>query len=217
MRTNMFRLAWGLSLLVAAALGCNLINVVPDDLRGAAGTAQSLATQIGTQAESLATAFQEGLGTAQAIATQEGPSILATGQAALTQAAESGVLQTAQAKITQEAARAFETLQAIGTQGISPSEPGDNVPIIEDPEPTDMFRTSSTTISYTTSVPFQEALDFYKQEMPARGWVILPDSSLETEGQAVLWYESGDQTASVTLSAGAQGGGTSVFISIVPK
>ena len=92
MRSNLFRTAWGLSLLVAAALGCNLINVIPEDLRDAAGTAQAVATQIGTQSESLATAFQEGLGTAQAIATQEGPSLLATGQAALTEAAQSGVL-----------------------------------------------------------------------------------------------------------------------------
>ncbi|HJW89089.1 MAG TPA: hypothetical protein VJ436_00465 [Anaerolineales bacterium] len=216
MRSNLFRTAWGLSLLVAAALGCNLINVIPEDLRDAAGTAQAVATQIGTQSESLATAFQEGLGTAQAIATQEGPSLLATGQAALTEAAQSGVLQTAQAKITEEAANALATLRALGTQGLSPDNVPADIPIIEDPEPVDLFTTSST-VSYTTSLSLQEALEFYKQEMIAHGWTYISNGSLETANLAVLWYETSDQDASVTLNASSPGGETLVLISVVPK
>ena len=216
MRSNLFRTAWGLSLLVAAALGCNLINVIPEDLRDAAGTAQAVATQIGTQSESLATAFQEGLGTAQAIATQEGPSLLATGQAALTEATQSGVRQPTQAKITEEAANALATLRALGTQGLSPDNVPEDIPIIEDPEPVDLFTTSST-VSYTTSLSLQEALEFYKQEMIAHGWTYISNGSLETANLAVLWYETSDQDASVTLNASSPGGETLVLISVVPK
>ena len=88
--------------------------------------------------------------------------------------------------------------------------------IIEDPEPVDLFTTSST-VSYTTSLSLQEALEFYKQEMIAHGWTYISNGSLETANLAVLWYETSDQDASVTLNASSPGGETLVLISVVPK
>ena len=121
MNRKVFQIAWAALLVVSASLACNFINGIQQDVSEVRNTAVSVMTQaerLITQAEGMATAFDEGdaVQTAKAVITEQGPVALATLQALGTQAAESGVLQTAQAVLTEQGPDAQATLKAVGTE-----------------------------------------------------------------------------------------------------
>lgn len=121
MNRKIFQIAWAAVLVVSASLACNFINGIRQDFGAARNTAVSVLTQADeliTQAEGLATAFDESgaLQTAKAVITEQGPVALSTLQALGTQAAESGAMQTAQTVLTEQRPEAQATLDALGTQ-----------------------------------------------------------------------------------------------------
>ena len=117
MNRKVFQIAWAALLVVSASLACNFINGIQQDVSEVRNTAVSVMTQaerLITQAEGMATAFDESdaVQTAKAVITEQGPVALATLQALGTQAAESGVLQTAQAVLTEQGPDAQATLRS---------------------------------------------------------------------------------------------------------
>jgi hypothetical protein len=183
------------------------------------GTARALATQEGPSlletARALATEAEEkGLKeTIQAVATDQGPAIRATGQALGTKAAEEGWLETAQALTTYAPGDVMGTLQAMATQVIGGGEKPADIPIVSDPNLTNLTANSDT-ISYTTNLSFQNVLDFYQQEMMLEGWQAVQTGSFVTGNAALLQFEKADRAATVTILRASPGSSTSVLINI---
>ena len=69
-------------------------------------------------------------------------------------------------------------------------------------------------VSYSSPSAFADVVDFYKSEMPARGWTQDTSSgAFETESFTTLAYKKDSRTASITIT-GDPGGSTSVLIQI---
>ncbi|HZD57218.1 MAG TPA: hypothetical protein VE136_10870 [Anaerolineales bacterium] len=204
MQRRKFRFAWLGCILLAITLACNFITGLSQDVESARQTAQYAGTQvqaIATQAQGLATSVEESgyLKTAQAIATERGSEILGTAQALATEAEERGVLDTAQAYVTQEGSNLFSTAKAATTKGIHEGEAPEDIPIVDQSTIQDFYG-SQTFITYLTSLDFQSVLNFYKTEMPARGWASVAEGSFEASKSAHLNFSKPTQTASVTLN-----------------
>ncbi len=209
-----------LTLLITLSLACGLLTT--------AETVKETALAVGTD-------VKEGsklLGTAEYYATQIGESgFVGTAQAMATQVGESGALQTVQAMVTSQAPGILETLQAVATQeGPSLLQTGQamitDLPPVINQTPTDVpvlsgekenFYSTNETVSYLTTTKYADVLNFYKTEMNNNGWVKQDQNSVETENAAVLYYEKGDKTASVTLSVNTTNSKTVVLIYIQPK
>ena len=54
------------------------------------------------------------------------------------------------------------------------------------------FYSSQEVVSYETGLDFQTVLDFYKKEMPVKGWTFSEQDSTEMENLAILLYEKPD-------------------------
>lgn len=145
---------------------------------------------------------------------------LQTVQAAATELATSGALETIQAVVTQggfeETAQALATqVEAIATQptsggGNTLSDAPEDIPVLED---TQGFFGSKEVVSYLTSTDYQTVVEFYKTEMAANGWAEDgSQTSVETADAAVLYYTKDSRQAIVTISAAA--GQTSVQVLI---
>jgi len=144
---------------------------------------------------------------------------LQTVQAAATELATSGALETIQAVVTQGGFE--ETAQALATQVEAATQPtssggttlGDapeDIPVLED---TQGFFGSADVVSYFTSDEYKSVLEFYKTEMAANGWAEDgSQTSVETADAAVLYYTKDSRQAIVTISAAA--GQTSVQVLI---
>jgi hypothetical protein len=239
-RTKAFKLAWVLSLLAAALLACSSVTNLGNQVSGARGTAQSVATQVDQARDLMATGegvatrvAESGLvQTAQAVSTQVAQTGLdETAQAVATQLETRGIEGTARAMLTQELPGLAETIQAVATNqgpglvqtaqalatqlasslGQAPAD----IPVVEG-EKQD-YNASDFFVTYSTSLNIAEVLTFYKTEMPNQGWTKIEEGSVETDQSAILNYDKPDRKASVVLSAGAPGGGTIVAITIQPK
>jgi hypothetical protein len=189
MRIRTYRIAWGFSLVVAVTLGCNILSGLTEDVREVRGSAEAAATQIGdlvTQAVGFATAVDESpfIQTAQALATEHGPDILASAQAIATQVHESGFLLTAQAK---------------ATEGVSFGQAPADIPL-PDQEYLVNFFGSDHIISYNTPLDLQTVLEFYLEQMPANGWVEIPEERVLNENSAVLVYAKSGRLAHIALN-----------------
>ena len=103
MRKDHIKLIWVLTALIGFSLACQSLSAIRDDYDQARGTVGSIATQaqqIITQAQGIATQFDESeaMATARALATEHGPAVISTGQALATQVADEGYLKTAEAR-----------------------------------------------------------------------------------------------------------------------
>lgn len=222
MRTNTFQLAWGLGFLVLASLACNLVSGIGDRVSDVQGTAQFVATDIQAGREVFATGRaiatqvlgSELVQTAQALATREGPGLLATAQAFATE--EGPELQeTIQAFATQEGPGLEGTARALATQLAVNGQAPDDIPTI--PGEKENFFASEQLISYLTPLGFQEAVDFYEQQMPVYGWMKVDATSFTIGDTAVLNYEKSDRAAAITITANPGTSQAFVIISILNR
>jgi hypothetical protein len=240
MGTNALKLGWFLLLLAAALLACSFVSNIGNQVGGALGTAQSVATQVDQARDLMATgeavatrAAESGLvQTAQAVATQVGQTGLdETAQAVATQFENSGIEETARAMLTQELPGLAETAQAVATNqgpglvqtaqalatqlasslGQGPAD----IPVVEG-EKLD-YIASDSFVTYSTSLGIAEVLNFYKTEMPKQDWTEIDEGGVETNQSAIMNFDKPDRKASVVLSVSPSGQGTIVAVTIQPK
>jgi len=189
MKNRTYRIAWGFSLIVAVTLGCNLLSGLSEDVQDIRDTAEAAATTVGglvTQAVGFATAVDENpiIQTAQALVTEYGPDVLASAQAVATQAHESGFLLTAQAK---------------ATEGLSFGQAPADIPLPEEDHLVNFFG-SDNIISYNTPLTLETILELYLVQMPANGWVEVPEERVLSDNSAVLVYAKSNRLAHIALN-----------------
>lgn len=107
----------------------------------------------------------------------------------------------------ESAATQVGTVKAVATQFPVSTQPGGGVTVGKAPEdvpvftPNQQFFGSKEVVSYFTNADYKTVLDFYKKEMPAKGWTqIKSAANVETDNAAVLYYEKGANKATLTLS-----------------
>ena len=216
---NRYRIFWLLTVLVGFSLACESLSALQRDYNETRGTAGAIATQadqIITQAKGIATQIGDSsaVGTAKAIATEQGPSLIATGQAYATIAADEGYLQTAEALVTQGSGELLLTIQAAATQYLFPGTPPEDVPIATIGEVSNLFANQAT-VSYIVHLDVPVVVNFYQNMMPTKGWTDDSDSSLIKEKAAVLKFLKEDRVATVTLTTDPINQRTVVFIAII--
>jgi hypothetical protein len=192
-----------LILSLFAGLSCQLISRAQTQVKEAQATAQALATEVKEKAGVLGTVQaavtevveSEAMQTARALATEKGPALE----------------QTLQAFTTQEAPRLQQTADAVLTAvAAAKGQPPEDIPLVEGERKN--FVSSALLISYETSRPYSEVLDFYKQEMAKNGWVAVAEGSVEAKQAAFLNYKKGSRRASVSLSVNPLSQDTIVLI-----
>lgn len=196
MRPNYF-FRWFLliSLLVAATLGCTLVNRIRDGI-ALVGTGQAFATDIGA----FATEFIP-------------PGINETAMAFVTEVDQSGVLETAQAAITVNAPGLGETVQAVSTEVYtSPEEAPADIPLYEGEK--SAFIGTSQSVSYFVDAEFQDVVNFYKNEMPANGWQQKGSENATGDTMVEIEFEKEGRSAVVVVTQVPFVGQTTVVISI---
>ncbi len=76
-----------------------------------------------------------------------------------------------------------------------------DIPIL--PNASDMTAATGF-ITYKSSTPFREAVEFYKEKMPANGWT-QAEGSMEMESMAMLNFSKAGRNASILIQAEADG------------
>lgn len=221
MKFHQFSPLWLLLVLALLSLACNLVNNLPR-LGEVQSTAKAVATEV-QQGRDL-------LGTARVFATEiGGAGFLQTAQVFATQAGESGLLETAQAFATEsgpgliETARAFateagpglvDTAQAALTQAASLSgQVPEDIPLVSGDKTN--FIANETLISYQTTLPLNDVVGFYLNQMPVNGWEAREQGRIVTDAVAVLPFSKLDRDALVTISQ--TDGMSLVLINITPR
>ena len=192
-RQRFYRSFIGIGVLVIVSLACGLTEAVDRVREGqqAIETIQGVATQ-----------FDESgmLETGQAVATKIDESGLQeTAQAVATDIDESGLQETAQAVVTEiDESGVKETAQAFATEIVV--EPGDvppDIPIMDGEK--EAFVGSDQVISYFIKAEFQDVLNYYQAEMPARGWTQVDAGTIVTDTTATLQYEKDGRRVDIIL------------------
>jgi hypothetical protein len=219
MHKNRYKIILLLTMLVGIGLACESLSTLQQDFNETRGTAEAVATQAGkiiTQAKGIATQVGDSaaIGTARALATEQGPSLIATGQAYATIAADEGYLQTAEALVTQGSGELLPTIEAAATQYLFPGSPPDDVPVFGGGDVTNLFANQST-VSYVVDTSVPELVIFYQEEMPALEWSDDSEDELIREQAAVLRFSKSDRSATVTLTTDPIIQRTVVFIAII--
>jgi len=160
------------SLFLTLNLGCQLFST----LGGLKSTAESVATVVNT-----------------------GREFLGTGEAFVTEVVGSGAVETAKAFVTQEVPILKETAQAIATDVFAtPSDVPEDIPIMEGKK--SAFVGSARAISYIVERDFLAVLDFYQEEMPAKGWTKVEYGTVTTDTQAELHFEKGERSVIIIIA-----------------
>ncbi len=219
MKKSYFRLAWVFSILALAGLSCNVLTQVSQT----SGTAQAVITQVqGVIGEGKSLAE-----TAQAFATENGSKLIGTAQAYATQ--NPWIMETARAFVTQQGPALISSAQALATerpdilatvkaaatqlsQGTPGAAPAD-IPILPQNQ-VENFYSDQNTISYFTNTNYQDAVNFYKNEMLANGWTPVAEGTAESNGLAVLNYSRLNRTARVIISYNSATNRTSVMVTV---
>lgn len=216
-------LLW-VSLILILTIACNLLTGLQQDLETVKSTAAILATEAGADADYV--------GTAQALLTQAVDNdLLATAKALVTEAGESGIVETMQALVTQQAPGLEQTLQALATdQGPAlkataqavltqvpplPHQPPQDIPLVGGEK--ENLVTLADTVSYITPLPLADVVTFYKTQMPAQGWTLKPDESLESQNAVVLTFQKDNRIATITITPNLAAQKTTVIIYIQTK
>ena len=212
------KLIWVLTTLIGLSLACQSLSAISEDYRQARGTVGSVATQaqqIITQAQGIATQFEESeaMATARALATEHGPAVISTGKALATQAADEGYLLTAEALVTQGSNELLPTIQAFATQSLFPAPPPEDIPIFPGGDVTNLF-TNQSVVSYYVDADLLEVIDFYETTMPALEWLDVSDDDAVMEGAAILKFFKPERVATVTLTTNPVVEQTIVLITI---
>ena len=221
MRKDHIKLIWVLTALIGFSLACQSLSAIRDDYDQARETVGSIATQaqqIITQAQGIATQFDESeaMATARALATEHGPAVISTGQALATQVADEGYLKTAEALVTQGSNELLPTLRALATQSLYPAPPPEDIPIFPGGEVTNLFSNQSV-VSYIVDADLTEVLDFYKKTMPVLEWLDVSDDDAVMEGTAILKFFKPERVATVALTENPITDQTIVLITIISQ
>lgn len=186
-----FRIALVICLLVAASLACRLINNIRQGVE-MVGTGQAFATDL------------------SGFATEIIPGgVVETAQAMITQVEQSGIVETAQSAITEQA----PTIQAFVTEVyIDPEKAPSDIPVMEGEK--SAFVGTPSAVSYFINVEMAKVVNFYKQEMPAKGWTFIQSDSTEDETTAELKFQKGGRKATVMITEVPFVGQTTVVITI---
>lgn len=191
-RQNQFRILWGISLIVVMSIACGLTGAVDRIREG-----------------------QQAVATIQGIVTQIDESgIISTGQAIATEIDESGLSETAMAAVTEIAESGIsETAQAFATEiVIDPGDVPPDIPIMDGDK--SAFVGTEQNITYTIDMEFQQVLDYYQREMPARGWSEVEGSSVISDNFATLQYTKPGKQADISITEIPILGQVTVLISI---
>ncbi len=176
------------SLFLLLSLGCQFFST----LSGLKTTAESVATEVKTG--------REFLGTGEAFVTEvAGSDAVATAKAFVTDVADSNVVITAKAFVTQEVPVLKETARAIVTDALAtPSEVPEDIPIMEGEK--SAFVGSAKAISYILERDFLTVLNYYQEEMLAKGWAKVEYGTVTTDTQAELHFKKKGRTAIVVIA-----------------
>lgn len=189
MNQKSFRIAL-FALLLLSSLACQAISGIGEKIGGVQSTVQSAATQamgIATQAIGLATEVGS-------IATQAAP-----------------LLETAQAVATEKPSAAQT---AMATTGFQPGTKPENIPLVDENTITNYFGTAEMA-TYSTSLGFQDVVEFYRTNMPAYGWTQDTNFSYESTDTVMLYYKNNNsKIAVITITANPANNLTTVAIVI---
>jgi hypothetical protein len=222
MRSNFIRLVWLLAILVGSTLACQSIGRIQERFGSARATVEFTATQINEGGELLSTVRAVGtqvigegfIQTAQALVTQvQGSGLVETAWALATEQGP-GLLATAISVATQQGPGAIATVQAYATQ-VAQATPAPDIPVVDGAK--EMYFQSGSLVSYLTSLPYQQVLDFYKTQMLAYGWSKVDQDWFESDTAATLNYTKDNRIATVTLGHSPGGNQTLVLIMIKEK
>lgn len=172
-----YRILWGISLLVIVSLACGLTNTIDRIREG-----------------------QQAVETMQGIATDFDESgIISTGQAIATDIDESGLQETAVAVATDIGESGIpETAQAFATDiVVQPEDVPADIPIFEGDK--EAFVGSEQVISYFVKAEFQAVLNYYQNEMPARGWRKVDTGTIVTDTTATLIFEKDGREVTIVI------------------
>ncbi len=217
MLRSFFRPLGLILLLLSASLACNL---------------GSQFDQARESIQSVATEVQQGrdfLATSRAIATAVGGSgLIQTAQALATEVGDSGLLETARAYATEQGPALIATAQAIATEqgpglrettqalatqaALTLGGAPEDIPLVEAERQN--IIASSQLVSYYTPLDLQQVVDFYRVQMPAKGWNPLEQGNGLYENMVTLNYEKVGRFASVTLTVNPLDNQTIVVITI---
>jgi hypothetical protein len=127
------------------------------------------------------------------------------------------MLKTAQAIMTEvplDPDAILKTAQAGGIPdifgGLDPIDAPPDIPVLEDKN--DDFFGSEGVVSYSTTIPFAEVVDFYKREMPNNNWQFMPAGSTEVDRAARLQYDKPQRLAVANITTAD---GQTIFVHIV--
>jgi hypothetical protein len=211
-----YRIAW-ISLLVFGSLACSLLSQLGQTTQDI----QSIGTDIGKGKQLVSTVQPvitqiEGLKlieTLQSFTKNEVPGALETMKAVATVQGV-GMVETLQAYATSNAPSLKETGQAMATQ-LSPGEVPEDIPVVEGDKVN--FYSSAEIVSYETALDFQTVLDFYKQEMAAKGWTLVEKDATEMGDLAILPFDKPTRRNTTNLTVNPINHNTIVLITISNK
>ncbi len=173
-RKMVFRAAWLITVLVLFSLGCKLVTQVGNVVR-LATEVEGIATDI--DLEGLSTDIDlEGLSTDFDL---EGLSTMMSTDMGIEQ------LMTVMPMM--------DSTEVVATPAGFPAD----IPIMEG-DTSDMSGTPAT-IAYSVDAELQDAVDFYRREMPARGWAEAAGSKVEAE-EAELHFQKDSRKVTVKIA-----------------
>jgi len=181
---HFFRYLLLICLFLAATLGCKFIQNIRSTVQ-LASTGVAVATDIGSIITQIVPpgmeeTVQAGMPTFQAAITEIGPTI----QAGITDIAP--------------------TFESLSTQMYtSPEQAPADIPIM--PGETSAFVGSAESISYVIDVDFNQVVDFYKREMPNKGWTAVesdtgPSAAVPGMSNIELNFQKDTRKATVIIT-----------------
>lgn len=111
----------------------------------------------------------------------------------------------------------IEGLQATAeavTEGLQPGEAPPDIPVVAE---TSNLYTSKDLVSFTTSLPYDQVVDFYKEQMPLNEWLLAESGNVESPSASILNFDKPQRRAIVTISANPLNAETVVLITITAR
>jgi hypothetical protein len=194
-RKIFFRSLLFISLVVATSLACQLVDTIHTGAE-VVGTGQAVATEIGA----FATEFIPG-------------GIDETAIAVITEVNPGGILETAQVAITEKAPLVGKTMQAVVTEVYtSPEEAPPDIPVMDGEK--SAFIGSPESVSYFINTELQDVINFYRQQMPVKGWQEKVSDGFSNADIVKIKYQKENRTATIVLTQIPFVGQTTVVITI---
>ncbi len=200
MPNKWFAVRIGLIGLLAASLACNAVTNAlggGNAQKDAQATADAVLTEAASQLNGVEATAEEIFPTAEAtldLGNLDTPEVSET-----------------EAGGTDNGGEATATEDTLGF-GTAPAD----IPVMTTGANENMFA-SEALVSYLSSESLQDVTAFYKEQMPANDWKLVPESSSETTDVVILTYDKANRTALVTLSIDTSSNKAVVLIAISQK